>query len=199
MKKNIMLYTLLSVFVFTIFSYAADDSDIIVSVNLKELPSNVASEILKYKKETVSKASTIDVDDVERYTEIGRAIALSLKEVCTVLSVEVNSFVTTPVGKITTALIIYRVAGKDIIRSVILAFFAMFLYTTILTSFIYFFKTKKTIAKITKDEGKEKVTEETIEYVPRYNFKGNESRVACAICHVISFVIVTAVILTNIC
>lgn len=60
--------------------------------------------------------STSTVEKWANFTEVfGKAISTTAKEI----GVQANEFVTTPVGKMTAAVIIYRYVGKDLISAVI--------------------------------------------------------------------------------
>jgi len=121
----------------------------------------------------------INPDTMAKWAEIGKGIATSLSAACKELSIGVNDFVKTPVGKLTTALIVWQVVGKDIWHIILgmLLFFTM--TPLVIGSFLYFHTNKKV-----------KLADGKIEYVERFRWSGNNGRVGSAWGHVIFLIII---------
>lgn len=57
-------------------------------------------------------------EDFEKYAKIGEGIAKSLGAAMKELNVQSNEFLSTPVGMITTGLIVYKVLGDDVLSQI---------------------------------------------------------------------------------
>ncbi len=86
-------------------------------------------------------------EDFEKYAKIGEGIAKSLGAAMKELNVQSNEFLTTPVGMITTGLIVYKVLGEDVldqVHGIIQSFF----FTLIWVSYLIWFVRRSTDIKI---------------------------------------------------
>lgn len=100
---------------------AQTEQSLKVEVDLGKMPENVRNAII----DNMNPADTsADGDIVTRVLEnpsemVGymNEFASGLKEVCDVLSIEVNEFVKTPVGALTTGIVVYNMLdGKDVVE-----------------------------------------------------------------------------------
>lgn len=58
----------------------------------------------------------VKIQKINEYTILGKGIAEALSEAAKQLGVTVNDFVRMPVGQVTTALIVYKIIGHDVIH-----------------------------------------------------------------------------------
>ena len=110
--------------------------------------------------------------------ELGGAVA----EVCKALNVGVNDFVKTPVGILTTGIIIYKVVGRDIIHYTIGTVFFLIALTIWLLSWRRSHTCERIVTKIEKVGNKDRVTD--VKYVPRHTFQNHDTRDVSAGLHV---------------
>jgi len=205
--KKIILIVLVLLFLFPMHLFATTNSgnNLKIEVDLSKVSPTAAQEIIRLQKSESEGASVIqalnDETTVNKYSAIGKAIASTLKDVLQTINSETNSFAKTPVGITAVSLLIYEIAGKDIIRGIILMMLVLSLYIVVLTSFKYFHTNKKTPVELTKDiitDGKpNKTIKKTFEYIPRYSFSSDEARIASAVAHVVAFVVITVVTVVN--
>lgn len=121
----------------------------------------------------------------------------TIKDVCNDLSITVNDFVKTPVGLGIAALIVYKVAGKEIMENTFDVIFAIPLWLTItfinLLLLLYFFKPVTVYGKITETSDK-KIIRENPERSTRYPFKSNDARNTLG-----AYIMVSQTLITVIC
>ena len=163
--KNLMAASITVIVVLLVagFSFA----EIPGTINLKDLEgltSSTRKEIIDKKLKELkatSVLSNIDPDKAEKWAKI---ISGTIKTISKDLSLGVNEFVRTDVGKITMFLIVYKVIGDDI-RAIVFGLGAwLFVTPILLISFRYFHGSQK--FKIKDTEGN--VTD--IKYIPRYKW-----------------------------
>lgn len=202
------IVAMMVMFLLPVYSMAALDDNLRITLDLSKVSPQEAQQILNIQKNVKGDTSTNSIiqalsneESITKYSSMGRAISSTLKEILQTLSTETNSFAKIPVGMTAVSLFIYEIVGKDVIRAVMFIFLTMFLYITIIVSFVSFFKQKKIPVETTRDEPiegkKEKVTKKTFEYIPKYNFKSSETRVAVCVAHVMAFALITVIILTK--
>lgn len=119
-----------------------------VTVDLKDLSGDARNAVINSTKKNFS------ADDIEKYSKIGQAVGEAFKSVCQTLNVEVNAFVKTPVGKIMTVMLVWKIFGEDIKGMVGAALFVLIGYP------IYFFLLRHfLLLRIVKLNGKEEIVE----------------------------------------
>jgi len=74
--------------------------------------------------EAIAKATPVSslpttLKGMVEWREMGDAFAQTIKTICHTLNVEVNAFLTSDVGKLTAAVIIYKMVGKDILQIIL--------------------------------------------------------------------------------
>jgi len=148
-------------------SYGVCSAQTNVNVDLTKLGPDVRNAVLN----SLKGGDEEFISSYQKYAEIGKSIAVALGEAAKQLNVEVNTFSTTPVGKVTMYLIVYKLIGRDIIRLFVL--FGMIVL--LIFSFRNFFIKKKI------KNGSE------IVYVERYDFVSRDSKGFCAVSHIILF------------
>jgi len=121
----------------------------------------------------------------------------TIKDVCNDLSITVNEFVKTPVGLGIAALIVYKVAGKDIMENAFDVIFAIPLWFTItFINFIlilYFFKPVTIYNRIIEKDGKI-IERRDPERQTRYPFKSNDARNCMG-----GYIMISEIIITLVC
>jgi hypothetical protein len=121
----------------------------------------------------------------------------TIKDVCNDLSITVNEFVKTPVGLGIAALIIYKVAGKDIMANAFDVIFAIPLWVTFTfincILILYFFKPVTVYTKITETADK-KIIKEGPERSTRYPFKSSDARNCLG-----GYIMISQILITIIC
>lgn len=91
-----------------------------VEVDLSQMPDNVRNTIINAMNANNSQDTDIVARVLKNPSEMTgymHEFAVGVQEVCDVLSVEVNEFVTTPVGIMATSMVIYKVMdGKEVLE-----------------------------------------------------------------------------------
>jgi hypothetical protein len=177
--KRIIFIAISMILLFPLLSFAIQ-----VTVDLEKVKPEEAAAILQAKKVSENPAAALPQPDVvEKYAKMGAEIGMALKEVCKTLSVEANDFVKTPVGMTVAGLIVYKYFGKDIIK-LLLMFILCFTVTIFNTISLYWWIAKKKVVT----EINEKVKK--YDYIPRYDFKNDDSRGFCVGCHVFIYIVI---------
>lgn len=156
-----------------------------VTVDLSKLGTQARNEVIDIQKNQESTP-----ENIKNWVGIGKEIGKAIDEMAKSLNTNINEFAKTPVGKTAMFLLIYKVIGRDIARTVMI--FMMYIFVVILL--IWSFRKFHTNERIElKKDGNMK-----IEYVPRYNWQSNDAKMVSAIVHTIAFIIVTTVTVCNI-
>jgi hypothetical protein len=177
-----------------------------VTVNLEDLDQVARNKVLdslkKAEKKAAETASTsvlekvkdVNPEDVERW---GKVIAKGIETVCSTLSVEVNDFIKTPVGMVTTGLIAYQIVGKDIrayFNDAKAIFFGGLLWIVglpiVLWSYVKFHVPKKVKTRQENYEGKGKAPVTGVLYVKRYQFRTGDAKCTSACFHALFFAVI---------
>lgn len=179
----------------------ADSNKYISLEELEGLSTNARNEIVKKRlkelkdsqkasQNIVGKVANVDPKNLEAWANL---ISTTIKTVCNDLSITVNEFAKTNVGKITMCLIVYKVIGKDlkgIIFGILLWIVTMPL---IVMSFVHFHTRYK--SKTLDKDGK--VVD--ISYTKRYHWESGEAKGFSALAHTalfVGFTILCAVMVT---
>jgi hypothetical protein len=117
----------------------------------------------------------------ERFGEkLGRVIG----DVCKQLGIQANEFIKTPAGKLTVALIVWKVIGEDL-WDIVGGTLAWICITSILfVSFRHFHMNERITNK-----------ENEVQFIPRFEFEDDSNQIGSAWAHGIGFVLTTAVCL----
>lgn len=121
----------------------------------KEQEAQIQLQIEQIKKEGQSKAT---VETANEWVDLGKNVALAFTTVAKDLGVAADSFLQSTTGKVTLVLIVWKVAGKDII-GVIIGVIMMIAFTTM---WVYFFRRLcivKSVVIKTPETGFKKVKE----------------------------------------
>lgn len=185
-KLFVILIAILSLSIAMPMLSHANSNKYISLEELEGLSNNARSEIIKKRlkelkagKGILEGASNLDPENIEAWS---KAISNGIRIVCTDLSIGVNDFIKTDVGKITMFLLIYQVLGKDL-KGVV---FGMLLWIVtmplIVTSFIHF-HTRYKVKTLDKES---KV--ESVSYAERYKWYSSEAKGFSALAHTMLFV-----------
>lgn len=191
MKKK--LFSVLVAFALAlglIFGFAttapAQQNQTSVTIDLSKLPADKVAAVMEAQKAANNPIPDIPtVEKAKEWVVFGKEIGVVLATVCKELSIGVNDFVKTPVGKITMYMIVWKVMGQDIWH--IVGGLGMWVLVTsiLIWSYRFFHMTVKV--------GSAK--EGNLRYIPRYTFETKDARGASASAHAIIFVVLTAVCL----
>ena len=127
--------------------------------------SELAEKVAKNKAQAAAAASenaswvaTDMIANPEKLDIWRKLITGTIKDVCTDLNVTVNDFIKTPVGTITAALIIYKVAGKELLERIFRVVFITSFWSIMMG--ILFYLRKKYFSVITIYEKKKEIYDE---------------------------------------
>ena len=119
----------------------------------------MAEKVVRAKtRETTSTVATDMMDNPEKLDVWRKLITGTIKDICTDLNVTVNDFIKTPVGTITAALIIYKVAGKELLERIFRVVFITSFWSIMMG--ILFYLRKKYFSVITIYEKKKEIYDE---------------------------------------
>lgn len=135
MKYIILVLALVSFNVSAITTTDLTGFNNLTDVQKAEIAKTIAQTAAQNTKPSVE---IPDPEDFEKYARIGEGIAKSLGAAMKELNVQSNEFLTTPVGMITTGLIIYKVLGDDVLQQ-IHAVIQSFMFTTVWISFLIWY------------------------------------------------------------
>lgn len=143
----------------------------------------VAKEVSKVAKEGILSDITNVAKDPQALNEWRKLITGTIKDIANDLNVTVNEFIKTPAGMAVAGLIIYKVAGKEVLSQVfdivlIIPFWIICMSILWLLQRKYF-GTKLVFETTTDLENKIK-TERNPERVPNYDFYSRDSRSGAA-------------------
>ena len=173
-------------------SLAAVQAQTNVTVDLTKMEPDVAAKILESQRQRGEvKTSLVTADKVTEWVSIGPNVAKAIAEAAKALSLEVNEFINTPVGRWSLILIVWYVVGKDLFSMAVAV--SIWAVITMITwhSFRIFHVGKMVDMTHTNEGGKKK------ERVC-YDFHSNQARVGSVIAHVAVFIIITVVMLVKV-
>ena len=167
----------LAVLLFPAISLAADNSSLDTSGLTQAQRAKLAAEI-----ESMQEDPSVKFERVEQYATLGAQIGEAFAETAERLGVAANDFVQTPVGKLTVALIVYKIIGKDVIGFVVGSLFLI--VGTII--WLYVFRRMCLVAYIEYDEkGKKK----KISYAQTNSYNSNVHEWRAAIIGAIAVIV----------
>jgi hypothetical protein len=102
----------------SVYANAGNSSAAVDSAGFGKLSETEKAEIIKLvaDKASVTGASTVTEDKVEKWVKIGSNIGQGLASAAKEVGVTVNEFATTPVGQLTTILIVWHMIGAQLIH-----------------------------------------------------------------------------------
>ena len=147
-------------------------------VDLTLLPDSARLAILDQQKKAAAAAAKVPISEnfseeaIEKYATIGKMLAISMKEFCATIGVEVNTFIKTPAGKIVTALLIWKYIGSEL-TSFFMGTFILFSCFMIVFMVAKRFLMKRKTTTVKLDENNKKV--KCVEYEEPHFKQGSES------------------------
>lgn len=134
-----------------LFSFSVAFAGTQVTVDLTKLPSNVQSQVLDQLKQDEAKNLDVSQEQVEKWANIGKMLAVAMNEFCTTIGVQVNEFIKTPAGMLVSGVLIWKYIGSDILRIIlgsVMWFMIMSIICVVGKSLLF---RKKVVTKIEKD------------------------------------------------
>lgn len=178
------------VFFFCMFLAAATASAQQIAVDLGTLDPHLATQLLQAKQQAAEKqekakaAETIvTVNQAKQWADIGENVAKAIAATAKALSIEVNDFVKTPVGKWTLFFIFWYILGETVWTTVIGSLIWLVLGLVIWHSF-RIFHIPKTVEVDLGDGKKDKK-------LLVYEFKSNDARSLSASLHAAIFILLS--------
>ncbi len=156
-----------------------------VTIDLNDLPPDVAAQVMAAKKlaEEGPLPETTAMERAEEWAVFGEKFGQVIASVCKELNIAVNDFIATDVGKLTAAMIIWKVLGREL-WDIFGGGIIWLVITMILWRSFRFFHMNQRI--------KDKKTGETT-YISRYDFENGSYAMASGITHASIFVVFTIV------
>lgn len=114
-----------------------------------------------------NKNPTAVVDQVDKWVTIGTNLGKGLAGTAKELGIEVNKFAETPVGKVTAGLIIWKMAGRDLVSLGMHVIGGPVFFTVMMIFWIWFFRKMCMIVEVTEKtvtdkDGKPTKTKSTV-------------------------------------
>lgn len=158
----------------------------VVTIDLDDLSPEEAAKVLAAKNlaENGPPPTQTATETAEEWVIFGERFAEVIITMCSRLGVEVNEFVKTPVGKIATIVILWKVVGVSL-WSIIGGTLAWVVITMILLWSFRFFHMR---ARVENTDGDGNTT---VEYVERYEFSSGDWAAGSAVLHCAFFVAIT--------
>ncbi|MFH1667720.1 MAG: hypothetical protein ABH884_01690 [Candidatus Komeilibacteria bacterium] len=159
------------------------------TIDLSKLDGETAAQVLAAQKQAQAKLPDIPpAERVEEWVSIGEQVGKAIASTCRELSVEVNEFVKTPVGKLTMFLIVWKVIGEDLWDIVGGCLVWLIVTICLFFSVRHFHMNERVVT------GSKKAGTKEVKYVSRYDFDaGNEG--ISGIFHAVAFCVITIICL----
>jgi len=186
--KKILIISLFIIFSIVSISYAQQ-----VTVDLTKLSNNSRNEIMDLQKKT-EETKIPTKENVKSWIGIGKEIGEAVNETAKALNVNVNEFAKTPVGKLTTFFLIYKIIGKDLTKLVLAICLFIFIMIILLWSFRKFHLQEKII-----EYCEDKKTIKQIRFFSRYDWNSDEAKLCSAFAHGILFLVSVIALIIVIC
>ena len=188
--KNLIVVSLIVIMMLTAGLSFAQTSRTLDLRDLEGLSSSAKQEFVNKKIREFKATSTLANIDPEKAEKWAKIISTTIKTISQDLAVSVNDFVKTDVGKITMALIVYKVIGDDI-RHIVFGILGWFVTSFILViSFRHFHGSRKVELK-DKDGN---ITE--VKYVSKFKWAvdgggGSDAKMGSSALHAAMFIAIT--------
>ncbi len=179
------------------------------SISLEGLNNTERASMLKYvekinnntnKTKNIIGSLPTDVEELDKWRKL---ITNTIKDVCTDLNITVNDFVKTPVGMGVSGLIVYKIAGKDLLSKIIsiTLIIPVWISITLLILVVswYMLSSKKIHYGKTEtenDKGKKVITYKDTVMEKRYDWNSDEARCSFGIVMIAAELALTIVSLT---
>jgi hypothetical protein len=176
---------------FAIYASAESAEELLKNPDLTDTERNAIAKAIS-KQATSSLPTTLK--GMLEWQEMGDAFATTIKAVCQTLNVEVNAFLKSDVGKLTAAVIVYKMVGKDILR--IILYTSIWLGVTFFIALsIKFLHMNKIVSKTTEEDGK--ITKQAVA-IERIEWTDDILKNVSMIVHIIAWFIFSCIIAASI-
>ncbi len=187
--KNLIMVSL-TVIMVLIAGLSSAQTGLLKLKDLEGLSSSARQELINKKMKEFKSSSTLANLDPEKAERWAKIISTTIKTISTDLSIGVNDFVKTDVGKITMALIVYKVIGDDV-RHIVFGILGWLMTSFILIMSFRHFHGSQRVELKDKDGN---TTE--IKYVPKFKWAtggggGSEAKMCSSILHAAMFTAIT--------
>lgn len=184
MKKIILV---LMVLLLSSNVFAQNNNDTHVTVDLQSLNSDTRNSVLsaieKEKNKNIPTPPIVNPEKIQSWANIGKELGSAVSQMCKEINMGVNDFVKTPVGIITTCVLIWKLIGQNIIN-VVVGLVLLFIFEPIV---IWSFIRLNINERVEIDDGK---NGKSIKYIPRYEYSNDEGKYWSVALHIIIFVLI---------
>lgn len=159
-----------------------------VTVDLEKLSPTARNEILNMQKEAAKKKVEENITDPAKWVELaelGKGIGVAIGETCKALNQNINDFIKTPAGYIIIGMVAYKIIGGDLLDIVLGIPIWAILTLILLWSYRKFHMRERLVIYDEPEDGKKKKKVVEVKYIPRYEFKSNDSRTASFVLHIL--------------
>jgi len=176
MKK--LLMCLMVIFLFVAFAPVNQPAYAVnMNVDLEELSETARNEILDLEKK--EEKNPVTMDTVLEYQQYGVALGKALNSLVKELGITLNDFIKSPVGKLTTAVLLWKLVFFEVFI-LLLKIGVMFLLSLCIGfSFMRFHVPQKKVTKDPEDKKKK-----TVEWIQKYNWSAGEAKMISVAIHI---------------
>ena len=176
MKK--LLMCLMVIFLFVAFAPVNQPAYAVnMNVDLEELSETARNEILDLEKK--EEKNPVTMDTVLEYQQYGVALGKALNSLVKELGITLNEFIKSPVGKLTTAVLLWKLVFYEVFI-LFLKMGVMFLLSLVIGfSFMRFHVPHRKVIKDPEDKKNKEV-----KWVQKYNWASGEMQFASVALHV---------------
>ncbi len=109
--SGIIIILIMFVFIGNVFAQITAE-DLLKDPNISSTTRDAIAKALNDK----TKNLMLSPQNADKWMNMGDAFSTTIKQVCNTLNVEVNAFLQSDVGRLTAAVIIYKMVGHDLLR-----------------------------------------------------------------------------------
>jgi hypothetical protein len=178
-KEEVMKKLLMCLMViFLLFSFAPviqHAHAVSVNVNLEDLPEEARNAILDHQ---AGKDKQISPDQVVQFEKYGLALGKSINALVKELGITLNDFIKTPVGKLTTAVLLWKLVLFEVLLVCLKLGSLIFATSILLFSFMRFHVPSK-------QKKKDKESDEIkINWIQKYEFSSGDAKMFSVLAHI---------------
>ena len=184
MKKLLMCLMV----IFLLFSFAPviqPAHAVSVNVNLEDLPEEARNAILDHQAGKDKKK--VDPDQIEAFEKYGIALGKSINALVKELGVTLNDFIKTPVGKLTTGVLLWKLVFFEVLIVCLKLGALIFATSILLFSFVRFHVPHKVKRK------DDKTGEVEISWVQKFDFNSGEVKMLSVFIHIVLAIVLMIV------
>ena len=192
----ILLILVLGAFLlFATFASAKTAEELLQTPGLSDSERSALAKAIAKGAPTSSLPTTIK--GMLEWREMGDAFAQTIKQVCQTLNVEVNAFLKSDVGKLTAAVIIYKMVGKDLLR-IILSTCIWIGITFMMICSIKFLHMKKIVKQLVADPNNNDKMIVTQVPIDRFGWEDDVVRNVSLIVHLVCWFVFSCIVAYNV-